>query len=398
MLSGSPHATASPRQHRVGRGLTVFEFSTALVLLICAGLLARSYARVLAVDLGFRPEGLLVTSVVLPSSRYSNASTTQFFIELLERVRNLPGVESAALADGAPLGGAAMAFSMRDSQGKETPPIDIIVVTHGYFRTAGTPLLVGRDFGPEDRARGRRVAVVNTTVAHLMYSDVHAVGQLIHLPEDSGRGTTIVGVVKDVPRALEAAAHPTVFLPAGQVGLSVSANLLIRTHGVTATIQRPVWQAIRSMDAELTTPRFTAMEQVISTAGAPRRFNFVVLATFALLAGALAAVGLYGVLSYLVADRQREIGIRLALGAEPQRLVQLVVVEGMRLAFVGLFLGLGGSLVAVRLLRHMLFGVSVYDPLAFVAGAVLLTLVALVACWVPAHRAARIEPMVVLRE
>jgi ABC-type antimicrobial peptide transport system permease subunit len=152
------------------------------------------------------------------------------------------------------------------------------------------------------------------------------------------------------------------------------------------------------MDAELTTPRFTAMEQVISTAGAPRRFNFVVLATFALLAGALAAVGLYGVLSYLVADRQREIGIRLALGAEPQRLVQLVVVEGMRLAFVGLFLGLGGSLVAVRLLRHMLFGVSVYDPLAFVAGAVLLTLVALVACWVPAHRAARIEPMVVLRE
>src|SRR2546430_4026837 len=177
LLSGSPRATKSPRQHRVGRGLIILELATALVLLTCAGLLTRSFARVTAIDLGFRPEGLLVADITLPGTRYSNAGAARFFIDLLERVRRLPGVESAALVDAAPLGGVRTTVSTRGGDGSQTPLVDVIAVSPGYFATAGTPLLTGRDFGPEDRTGGPRVGVMNATLARLMYSRVHAVGR-----------------------------------------------------------------------------------------------------------------------------------------------------------------------------------------------------------------------------
>ena len=397
-LSGSLRATGSARQHSVGRALIVFELATTLVLLTCAGLLTHSFARVMAIDYGFRPECVLVEDISLQNTRYSNESAARFFTELLERVRTFPGVEAAALADVAPLGGARMSVSTRDQDGRQTPVVDVIAVSPGYFATTGTPVLTGRDFGLEDRARGPRVAMINATLAHLLYSGVGAVGRRIGLPNDSGRGATIVGVVKDVPqRELEAVARPAVFVPADQAGLGTRTTLLIRTPSDPIALQQAVREAVRSMDAGLPAPSGTTMEQVLSDAVAPRRFSFVLLAIFGLLAATLAAVGLYGVLAYLVADRTREIGIRLALGAEPLRLVRLVVEQGMWLAVLGVLIGLGGSFAAVRLLRHMLFGVSIYDPWAFVAGTALLGVVALVGCLIPARRATQVDPMVALR-
>ena len=397
-LAGGVQSTSSTRQHRLGRALIVFELATALVLLTCAGLLTRSFARVTAIDPGFRAEGVVAAGIELPSDRYSSESAARVFTELLARVRVLPGVESAALADAAPLGGARMSFSTRREDGTQTPILDVTAVSPGFFATAGTPFLAGRDFGPADRARAPHVTVINASLARLMYPGTDGVGQRMNLPQDSGRGTTIVGVVKDVPqRELEAGARPALFVPLEQAGFKARTILLVRARGPALALQQPVRQAVRAMDAGLPTPSVTTMEQVLSDAVAPRRFSVVLMAIFALLAAVLAAVGLYGVLAYLVADRTRELGIRLALGAEPRRLLWLVVWQGMRVAILGMLVGVGGSFAAVGLLRHMLFGVSIYDPWAFAAGAALLGVVALVACWVPARRATGVEPRVVLQ-
>ena len=397
-LSRSIQATISPRQHRLGRILIVVELATALVLLTCAGLLTRSFARVLAIDTGFRPEGVLVVAIDLPPTRYSDESAARFLTALLERARGLHGVESAALADAAPLDRMRASLSIRQADGRQTPIMELIAVSPGYFATVGTPLLAGRDFSRDDRAGRPPVAIVNATLARLMYPGLQPTGQRLPTPVARGGQATIIGVVKDASRdALEAEARPAVFVPVGQTGVKTSELLMIRTAGDPINLQRPVQQLVRSMDTALPAPSFRTMEQVLSTARAPRRFSFVLLTIFALLAATLAAVGLYGVMAYLVADRTREMGIRLALGAEPRRLVRLVVSHGMWLAVLGVIIGVGGSLAAVRLLRRMLFGVSIYDPWTFAAGSALLTAVAFAACWVPARRAARIDPIVALR-
>jgi putative ABC transport system permease protein len=396
-LSGS-HASRSPRQRRLAGMLIVFELAIALVLLTCAGLLTRSFAIVMAIDPGVRPQGVVVANITLPTSRYSDASAVGFFTELLERVRRLPGVESAALADAGPLGGARMSFSMMKEDGKETPPVDIVAVSPGYLATVGTPLLAGRGFGPEDRVRAPRVAIVNSSLARLLYAGAQPIGRRIGVPGDAGTGTTIVGVMKDAPqRVLEGGASPALFVPIDQAGLRTRTTLLVRTSGDPEALRQPLRQAVRFQDGAVPAPTVTTLTQIFSAAVAPRRFSFALLAIFALLAGTLASVGLYGLQAYLVAERTREIGIRIALGATPHRLVLLVVRQGMRLVAIGAVIGFAGSLAAVKLLQHLLFGVSVYDPWAFALAAVLLGLVALAACWVPARRAATVQPATALR-
>jgi putative ABC transport system permease protein len=341
---------------------------------------------------------VLVVPINLPGTRYPNESPTRFFTELLTRVRGLPGVQRAALADAAPLGGARMGFSMRTEDGRATPPVDLIAVTPEYLATLETPLFAGRRFGPEDHAGAPRVAMVNATLARLLYPGTEAVGRRISVPGDGGSGTTIIGVVKDVPqRDLEAGGSPVLLVPAEQTGLRSRTTVLIRTSGDPMALRQSLRQAVRSLDAALPAPTIATLEEILSAAVAPRRFNFVLFTIFALLASTLAGVGLYGVLAYLVADRTREIGIRIALGAEPQRLVRFVVGQAMRLVALGGIIGFGGSLAAVTLLHHLLFGVSVYDPWSFALAAALLGLVAFVACWVPARRAANVEPITALR-
>jgi predicted permease len=323
---------------------------------------------------------------------------SQFFPHLLERVRGLPSVQSAALADVAPLGGARASFSTRDKDGRQTPIIDIIAVSPGYFATVGTSLLAGRDFGPADGAGGAPVAVVNTALARLLDSGRDVIGQQVSTTVGGASRPTIVGVVANVTqRELEAGAQPTLYVSAVQAGFNTNAVLLVRGMRDPAALRQPVRQVVQSIDEALPAPTFTTVGKILSTAVAPRRFSFLLLAIFALIAVALTAVGLYGVMAYLVADRTREMSVRLALGADPRRLMRLVVGQGLRLAIIGSLLGLVGSVASVGLLRHLLFGISVYDPWAFVAGVGLLGAVALLASWIPARRAAKIDAMMALR-
>jgi putative ABC transport system permease protein len=395
--SDTARATLTGRQRRLGRALIVFELATSLVLLTCAGLLSRSFARVLSIDPGFQPEGVLVARIALPSDRYSAEAAGRFFSQLLEQARHLPGVESAALGDVTPLTGARRTITRSDDRGGQSPPIDLVVVSPNYFTTVGAPLIRGRDIGREDRSDGQRVVVINATLARVLYGEANPVGQPFDFVGDPRNKAVVVGVVKDILGELEAAAHPVAFIPASQAEPSTRMNLLLRTRGTVIPLQQSVRTVVHSMDATLPVQKFETLEQSLSEAVAPRRFSFVLLTVFALLAATLAAVGLYGVMAYHVADRTREIGIRTALGAEPKTLLQLVVRQGMTLSLVGIILGLMGSVAAVRLLRHMLFGVSIYDPWTFAAAALLLGLVAIIACWMPAQRAANVDPTVALR-
>jgi putative ABC transport system permease protein len=398
LSSGSERVTDSRRQSAVRRALIVTELATALILLTCAGLLTRSFARVLAIDPGFRPDRLLNVEVELPPDHARTDATRTLFAALVERARALPGVEAAALTDVLPLGGARRSYAFTVN-GKQSPVIDLTVVTPEYFATIGARVVGGRALSPTDSRGAQRVAVVNRSLARALYGDANPIGEKLKVPGDSGRGAIVVGVLQDIARdGLEAGAHPAVYVPVAQSQPGSAMHLVLRTRGEPAGIAASVRTVVRELDPSLPAPRLTPMERVMATAVAPRRFSFVLLGTFAMLAALLAGIGLYGVITHLVADRTREIGIRIALGADPRRVARLVVAQGTRLLALGVGLGFLGSVGAVRLLRGMIFQVGIYDPWTFIASAVTLALVAWGASYIPARRATRIDALVALRD
>jgi hypothetical protein len=263
----SRRTVAKSRQRRLGHGLIVFQLATTLMLLTCAGLLARSFGRVISIDLGFEPSDVVVADVELPVERYSGKAAMRFFTALLEQVREVPGLKSVVLADVAPLGGARMSFSTRDSEGRESPAIDVIAVSSGYFATLRTPFLAGRDFGSEVRTETSPVAIMNLALARRMYSSPNdAIGQQILLPSARGAFATVVGVVKNSPqRLLESAAHPALFVSMEQSGTTTRAVLLLRTRQ-PKTFQQATWKAMRAFDLTLPPPRFTTLGEVVSEA------------------------------------------------------------------------------------------------------------------------------------
>jgi len=398
ILSNGGGRIANTRQRAVRQTLIVAELATALVLLTCAGLVTRSFMRVLAIDPGFLPASLQDVAIELPPTDSGTISRTSLFPALLERARGLPGVESAALADVLPFGGASRSYAF-DLRGRRSPVIDHSVVTPGYFSTIGARVISGRALSASDHRGAQLVAVVNQSLAHALYGNAEPVGQKLKVPGDSGRGAMIVGVVNDMPRReLEAGAHPTVYVPLTQAAAGSDAmHLVLRTRGDANSVVGAVREVIRDIDPSIPAPRLRTMQHVMETAVAPRRFSFVLLGIFAALAATLAAIGLYGVIASLVADRTREIGIRVALGAQGLQVVRLVVAQGMRLLVVGLALGLLASLGAVRLLRSMIFGVGMYDPWSFIVATLTLGVVALGASYLPAVRAASTDPLVSLR-
>jgi putative ABC transport system permease protein len=395
LSAGSTRTTSSAGQNRLRRGLVVLELATALVLLTGAGLLTRSFFRVISIDPGFRPERLVAATVELPDSRYDEKRAASFYDQLLERVRGLPGVESAALSGGLPPSGRRMSYSTREKGKPESPRIDVAAVGPKYVETIGGRLVAGRSFTPADREGAPRVAMINATMARVMYPRIDPLTQRLVVGGDTA---AIVGVMNDlVRRGEEAATSPYVFLPLAQDGTGRSLTVLIRTSGAPEALATPIRQIVNALDPNQPAPTFTTLEAELSQAVAPRRFSFVLLAIFASLAATLAAIGLYGVMAYLVEDRTREIGIRVALGADATQVVRLVVGHGMSLTIIGIVAGLAGSIGAVRLLRTMLYQVSIYDPWTFAVGAVLLGVVALVACYLPARRATRVDPVIALR-
>jgi putative ABC transport system permease protein len=405
LSNGTPIAAGSRRQSFARRALVVGELAIALVFLTGAGLVAKTFWRVTNIDRGFRPERLIAASFDMRTPRYTNASAVAFVASVLERVRHESGVQSITYADATPSGGGMTEFvvmvSARGGKGDgESSRFGVAGVGPNYFETIGAELIEGRFLGPDDRRGAARVAVVTESFVRINLKGELALG---HSVLGGGRNdrnpTTIVGVIKDL------AAAPTedkrqlamVFTPLAQKQSHTFLRLIVRTTGAPERIQAPIRAAVRALDPVQPEPDFTVVERQLAENVAPRRFTLILLGVFALLAASLAVVGLYSVLAYLVSERTREIGIRIAIGADSGRVTRMVLGHGLRLTIVGMILGGTVSIAAVRVLRAWMYEMSVYDGQTFAGVAMLLCVVALLASWLPARRASRVDPVLALR-
>jgi putative ABC transport system permease protein len=392
LAAGSGRTTGGHRLVR--RSPVVLELATALVLVIGAGLVARTFWSVTSIPAGFDAAGLLTARIQLPYRTYNDTTGRQYMEELLARVRVLPGVQSAALSDGLPLAGARMSTSFQH-EGKPSPQIWVVGVTSQYVEAMGTRLLEGRAFRPEDHAGSAEVVLVSAEVARTLYPGRSALGERFGYGADA---PIIVGVTEDVRmRELEGAPSLVAFKSLEQIGGWRYLTLTMRTSLPVAPLTHAVTRIVQDIDPALAPPPFREMREIVAEEVAPRKFVLVLLVLFAALAGALAAVGLYGVLAYFVAEQTREIGIRAALGADRSAVMRYMMKQGGALTAGGLVLGLVGALAAVRVLESMVHGVGVHDLLTFAAGAAVLGAVAMAASVLPAVRASRVDPVIALR-
>ncbi len=378
--------------------LVMSEMALAFVLLIGAGLLIRSFARLTEVDPGLDPRGVLTMNILLPPAKYSDGRGASFFQQKLERVRALPGVEAAAMVSPLPLSGAhrstAFRIEGRPSPTEETFNAGVRIISPDFFKTFRVPMVDGRLLEESDGAKAPPVVVVNESLAHIYFANENPLGKRIII---YGGTRSIVGVVGDVKHsALDEEAKAEIYLPMAQVPTGYM-SLAVRTSGdpmqMVAAVRGQIW----AVDKDQPISNIETMEQLMAKSVAPKRFNLLLLGAFALVGLALAGVGLYGVMSYTVTQRTHEIGVRMALGANRVDVLRLVIGEGMKLAVIGALLGLGGALALTRLLKALLFDVSTTDPLTFILIAAVLIIVALLACWIPARRAANMDPLVSLR-
>jgi predicted permease len=382
--------------------LVIAQVALALVLLVGAGLLLRSLQRVTAIALGFRPDHVLTVRMRLPESRYPTALKHRQFIEaLLDRVSGLPGVESAGITNGLPLAGYGDAEAVL-FEGQPAPPmpkrpsIPVMSVTPDYFRAIGISLLTGRGFDGRDTDHAPMAAVVNQAFVHRFYPGGGALGKRFRW-SGPPQFTAIVGVVENVRHACrEKDADPQIFVPQAQQP-SPNLNLAIRTYNDPAGLAAAVRSAVWSIDKEEPVYSVMTMESRISQAGVLRRVETLLLTGFGMLAMCLAAIGIFGVVSEAVNQRTREIGVRMALGADAANVVQMIMRRSLALSAAGIAAGVGASFYLTRFLESLLFGVKPTDAVAFLLAGVVLLAVALLAGYLPARRASRIDPAVVLR-
>jgi predicted permease len=386
--------------------LVVSEVALALVLLVGAGLLINSFARLSKVDMGFTPDHLLTMRVVLPQSKYPDqAKRTAFYDQLLQRVEALPGVQSAAVISWLPLtfegDSNGISIEGRPEPSPDQQPIVVTrVISPGYFRTMGIALLGGRLFTEYDRQGSSRVIIINQSMAERYWPGEDPIGKRIKMGsfDTDSPWLSVAGVVKDVRQfQINAEAKPQIYLPYAQYGASRPRDLVIRTAGdplgLAAAVRGEVW----AVDKDQPVSNIQTMEQILSDSLTRERFNMLLLAIFAGVALALAAVGIYGVMSYSVTQRTHEIGVRMALGADSGHVLRLVVGQGLKLVSAGVAIGLAFAFALTRLMESLLFGVSATDPVTFVLISVTLVAVAALASYIPARRATKVDPMVALR-
>jgi putative ABC transport system permease protein len=390
------------------RALVIAEVALALVLLVSAGLLLRSLQRLFSTDPGFEASHLLTMEVDEASHRYDkDAARLEFFRQAREAVLAVPGVESAAFTSQLPLSGESDVYGMyfeKDgpSSFKDDRPALRYAVTPGYFEAMRIGLRRGRSFNERDTATSPRVAIINESLARREFGASDPIGQRICLRCDAGPDrpwSTIVGVVADVKQSSLAIGEEDAFyLPSSQWYWADSTmSLVARTRGDAAVLAPSIKSAVWSIDKDVPVVRVATMESLLQLSEARRRFALTVFAVFALVGLVLAATGLYGVLSGGVSERLREIGVRAALGASRNDILALIVRQGMRLTVIGLLIGLAGAAAGTRLLITLLFGISRLDPLTYGGVIALLLAVSLVACGLPAWRAARVDPSITLR-
>jgi putative ABC transport system permease protein len=400
------------RQSRTRSLLVVSEIALSLVLLVAAGVLVNSFLRLQAVNPGFDADHVLVVRLSLPKSQYPNrAAATAFHDALRPALSSLPGVESVGVVSALPLSGvsATIPFTIeaRAAAPDEAMLADYRLVSPGYFRALRIPLLSGREFTAHDTAGTTNVALVSQSLARRYWPGGSPVGAHLQI-DDNDRGprpVEIVGVVGDVRHlGLNEEPAPHIYLPIQQthedavIWLTNNQYWLLRTAVDPLTLSGAVRRAIQAVDREVPATSIRTMESYLAASVAPRRFNLWLLTVFAGAALVLAATGLYGVISCGVTQRRREIGIRLALGAQAGDVLRLVIGQGMAMTLGGVALGLALALGVTRLMKSLLFAVSATDPLTFLLTTWLLTVVALLACWIPARRAMKVDPMVALRD
>ncbi len=388
---------------RLRRLLVVGQLSAALVLLIGAALVARSLLHLLAVDPGFRPQGVVAADVNLSRSRYqTTAAANAFYEALLDRVSRAPGVQSAALVDAPPLEGFSRGYSFRLDGAPYVQGADqmanLNAVTPAYFRTVGATLVRGRAFDSVDVVGAPSVAVVNEAFARRFLGGNDPVGHTILLPDTALHSPhRIVGEIRDIRQVgRDTPAEPEIFLVAAQ-STYMPGSLVARTVAGRGAMGAAIRQAVRAIDPSLPVARLYWLRDELAQGAAPRRANAVLLGLFAVLAAAISGMGLYGLTAFVVAQRTREVGLRVALGAARGDVLRLVVGQGAILIGGGVVLGLAVALALARVLRSMLFGIAPDDPATFAAAALLLTAVALLATYLPARRALAVDPLVALR-
>jgi putative ABC transport system permease protein len=393
--------------------LVVSEVALSLMLLVGAGLMIRSLWQLTAVDAGFDPHNLLTMTMVVTGNKYSRPiDEIAFYDRALSKVRALPGVTSAGLIDTLPItqdgSHQPVAIEGRPVQAmSEQPEVDTRSISAGYLTTMHIPLRRGRDFSSADAPGRPATAIISESMAKRFWPNEDAVGKHLTMTFNPGKVREVIGIVGDVKlTGLDtASSESTIYLPMSQTSAApyedwrpFSMQLAVRTTSQPASLTSAVTAAIHSIDPTQPVVDVMTMDDLIATSLSQRRFSMFLLAAFAVLALLLAAVGIYSVLSFAVRRRVREIGIRVALGAETKDILRLVVTEGMKPALLGLALGVAGALALGRAVASFIYGIAPYDPLTFAAVAALLATVALLASIIPAFRAARIEPTRALRE
>lgn len=410
------------RGRRARSALIAAQVALTMVLLVSAAVLLRSFVRLRGVDLGFDPARVVAADLRFPTSRFADTKRpwvrlAHAYERIVEDVATLPGVEAVGGVTGLPLTGEGSASRMWLGDSAE-PPVDanarwtvpVAIVTSGYFRAMRIPLLRGRAFDATDRLSERvltdpaaprppGVVIVNDAFARRYWPGEDPLGRSIRLEDHwAVSASTVVGVAADVrEHAVTMPAGPAVYVPWGEIpGFRLA--LAVRTNGDVSAVAAALRSRLRSLDSHLFVSNLRPLDAVVAGAIARPRFNLLLVASFALLALALAAVGVYGVVAYLVAERTREVGIRIALGALARDVMGLVLADGLKPVLLGITLGLIAALGAVRLMRALLFDLAPADPLSFIAAPAVLLAVAAAAALIPARRAARVDPLVALRD
>jgi putative ABC transport system permease protein len=403
LKTGAAQSGTSYGAHRLRAVLTASQIGLSLVLLVGAGLLARSFLHLTEVNLGFDPHGLLLASVErsITAADFNSPKHILFFQDTVERLKHLPGVEGAALTTHYPLSIPNRATGILQLEGTDPvrmhSPISTASVSSDYFRVMRTPLLRGRPFSERDTSTTARVVILNESLAHTLFGARNALGQHISFGPEKGSWYEVVGVVSDTAgSSLEQGPMLEMFVPYLQ-DPSFFMTFVLRATDHPESYAEAVRAAVESVDKNQPLSELSTMDDIVAKSIAPRRFRMLLLGLFAFLAFALATIGIYGVMSYNVEQRTHEIGVRTALGAARGDILRLIVAQGFKITLLGILAGVAGALALTRYMASLLYSVSATDPVTFVLVPLLLSTAALIACYIPARSASRLDPIDALR-